>query len=117
MPLPVPEAPPMPMVRRPSHKSVIIQWQHPSSEAPLQGFTFRYTTDKAWESDNIQELRGVPVNLSQHTITGLKPSSTYIFQVRGISKYGDGYWSETSIPVNTLNGSVPAKVADLEVAH
>jgi len=117
MPLPVPESPPMPMVRRPGHKSVIIQWQHPLSEAPLEGFTFRYTTGKDWESDSIEELNGVPVNLSQTTISGLKPGSTYIFQVRGISKYGDGYWSETSIPVNTLNGSVPAKVADLEVAH
>mmetsp|Transcript_10808 Transcript_10808/g.24713 ORF Transcript_10808/g.24713 Transcript_10808/m.24713 type:complete len:458 (+) Transcript_10808:80-1453(+) len=117
MPPPVPEAPPMPMMRRPTHRTAIIQWQHPPSEAPLEGFTFRYTRAKDFESGAIEELPGIAPNMSQYLIQGLVPGATYIFQVRGVSKFGPGFWSETSIPMETPEGSEPAKVVDLAVAH
>jgi len=116
MPLPVPLAPPPPALRRATHHSAVIQWQHPATgDAPIESFRFRYTT-RTWAL-GFQEVHDVPANLSQYVIDGLETGETYTFQVRAVNKYGLGIWSDNSIPIKTLDGSEPSKIAKLSVPN
>jgi len=117
MPMPVPLPPPQPTLRRATHHSAVIQWQHPSpGGAPIESFRFRYTTSTDWSTD-IEEIRDVPHNQSQYLVNGLKPGMAYLFQVRAVNKYGMGIWSDSSIPTKTVEGQAPSKIKDLTVPH
>jgi len=117
MPLPVPLPPPQPTLRRATHHSAVIQWQHPSpGGAPIETFRFRYTTSSDWSTD-VEEIHDVPHNQSQYVVKGLKPGMAYLFQVRAVNKYGMGIWSDTSIPMKTVDGQAPSKIKDLSVPH
>jgi hypothetical protein len=117
MPLPVPLPPPQPTLRRATHHSAVIQWQHPSpGGAPIESFRFRYTTSTDWTTD-ITEIHDVPHNQSQYVVNGLKPGMAYLFQVRAVNKYGMGIWSDSSIPMKTVDGQAPSKIKDLTVPH
>jgi len=117
MPPPVPQPPPQPTMRRATHHSAVIQWQHPpSGDAPIDSFRFRYTADEDFSKGG-EEVIDVPANLSQYVILGLQAGRTYIFQVRALNKYGMGIWSESSIPIKTLNGHEPSKIVDLDIPH
>jgi hypothetical protein len=117
MPLPVPLPPPQPTLRRATHHSAVIQWQHPSpGGAPIESFRFRYTTSTDWSTD-ITEIHDVPHNQSQYVVNGLKPGMAYLFQVRAVNKYGMGIWSDSSIPMKTVDGQAPSKIKDLTVPH
>jgi len=110
MPSPVPPTLPQPNLRRATHHSVVIQWQHPPScDVKIDSFRFRYTTSEDWSKD-VEELQDVAPNLSQYTIMGLKPGKIYRFQVRALNKYGMGIWSDSSIPIHTLDGREPSKI-------
>jgi len=50
-------------------------------------------------------------------IEGLQAGKTYIFQARALNKYGMGIWSESSIPIKTLNGHEPSKIEALTIPH
>jgi len=119
MPLPVPEAPPQPSLRRATHHAAVIQWQHPElgpTGAAIESYRFRFTTSKDWKSD-VGEVGSVPCNVTQYTIDGLRAGQTYIFQVAAVNKYGMGVWSKSSIPLRTAEPSVPSKTKDLTVPH
>jgi predicted phage tail protein len=113
MPSPVPPVLPQPNLRRATHHSVVIQWQHPPScDVRIDSFRFRYTTSPDWSKD-VEELHDVAPNLSQFTIEHLKPGKVYRFQVRALNKYGMGIWSDSSIPIHTLDGKEPSKIKDV----
>lgn len=117
MPSPVPPQLPQPTLRRATHHSAVIQWQHPpASDVSIDSFRFRYTTSADWSQD-VQELRDVTSALSQYVVEGLRPGEKYIFQVRALNRFGMGIWSDASIPIRTLDGSEPSKVVDLTVPH
>jgi hypothetical protein len=117
MPPPVPQPPPQPTMRRATHHSAVIQWQHPpSGDAPIDSFRFRYTSSEDFSKGG-DEVHDVPANLSQYVIEGLQAGRTYVFQVRALNKYGMGIWSESSIPIKTLNGHEPSKILDLCIPH
>lgn len=117
MPLPVPAPPPQPSLRRATHHTAVIQWQHPDpGGAPIQSFRFRYTTSSDW-SHSVEEGGDVGHNLSQYTITGLLPGSTYLFQVCAVNKYGMSVWSNSSIPMKTVDGQAPSRIKDLQVPN
>jgi len=117
MPPPVPQPPPQPTMRRATHHSAVIQWQHPpSGDAPIDSFRFRYTAYEDFSKGG-DEVHDVPANLSQYVIEGLQAGKTYIFQARALNKYGMGIWSESSIPIKTLNGHEPSKIVDLDIPH
>jgi len=118
MPPPVPHPPPPPTLRRATHHSVVIQWQHPvPGDAPIQSFRFRYTTAEDFSSGSIEEVLDVPPNLSQYIVEGLTAGNSYIFQARAINKYGMGIWSDSSIAIRTLEGHKPSKIEELSVPH
>lgn len=117
MPLPVPLPPQQPTLRRATHHTVVIQWQHPDpGDAAIESFSFRFTTSDDWKSE-VEEVHDVSASLSQYVIQGLKPGKQYIFQVRALNRFGAGIWSDSSIPIKTLEGSEPAKIEDLTVPH
>lgn len=120
---PVNVVPPVPMtlgsptLRRATHHSVVIQWQHPPlCDVPVESFRFRYTSSSDWSQD-VNEIKDVAANLSQYVIQGLRPGMIYIFQVRALNRFGMGIWSENSIPIRTLDGGRPAKIQDLTAPH
>lgn len=118
MPLPVPRKLEQPTLRRATHNTVVIQWQHPeTSTVPVVSFRFRWTAGKDWKAGNVQELHDVPANASQHVVEGLTPGQTYIFQVTALNKYGMGIWSDSSIPIRTAEGRQPSKIQGLQVPH
>jgi len=111
---PVPITLNQPTLRRATHHSAVIQWQHPPfSQAPVLSFRFRHTSSADFGSDAV-EIEDVPPTLSQYVIQGLKPGHVYIFQVRAVNKYGMGIWSDSSIPIRTMDGAVPSTIEDLE---
>lgn len=117
MPPPVPLPPPQPTLRRATHHSTVIQWQHPQAgDAPIESFRFRYTTNEDFSKD-FEEVHNVPANLSQYVINGLQAGQTYTFQVRALNKYGMGIWSENSIPIRTLDGREPSKITEFSIPH
>jgi hypothetical protein len=117
MPPPVPQPPPQPTMRRATHHSAVIQWQHPpSGDAPIDSFRFRYTSNEDFSKGG-EEVHDVPANLSQYVIEGLQAGKTYIFQARALNKYGMGIWSESSIPIKTLNGHEPSKIQEFSIPH
>jgi len=120
MPLPVPAAPTKPTLRRATHHTVVIQWQHPDpGDAPITTFGFRHTTGSdTWKAkDTVVEIHDIQHNLSQYVVQGLAPGLEYFFQARAVNKYGAGIWSETSIPIKTLDGGEPAMIENLTVPH
>lgn len=131
MPPPVPPALNQPTLRRATHHTVVIQWQHPpTSVVPLESFAFRWTTiadtvkskslgtNEDWSGATpVQELGGVPPNTSQYVIDGLDPGQTYVFQARALNTYGMAVWSESSIPIKTQEGGPPCKIQDFSKAH
>mmetsp|Transcript_28054 Transcript_28054/g.51216 ORF Transcript_28054/g.51216 Transcript_28054/m.51216 type:complete len:438 (-) Transcript_28054:101-1414(-) len=117
MPPPVPNPPPQPTLRRATHHSAVIQWQHPpAGDAPIESFRFRYTTQEDFSKESV-EVHDVPANLSQYVINGLHAGLTYIFQVRALNRYGMGIWSDSSIPIKTLDGHEPSKITDFSIPH
>lgn len=117
MPPPVPHPPPQPTLRRATHHSAVIQWQHPTAgDGPIESFRFRYTTQEDFTKE-CQEVHDVPANLSQYLIDGLQAGTTYTFQVRALNKYGMGIWSDSSIPIKTLDGHEPSKINDFSIPH
>jgi len=115
MPPWVPSQLAQPTLRRATHHSVVIQWQHPTNkEVGVDSFRFRWTTSQDWKS-NVEELNGVPANLSQHIIHGLTAGQTYLFQVSAVNSYGMGIWSENSLPVKTPDAHVPSKIKRIDV--
>lgn len=117
MPLPVPAPPSKPTLRRPTHHSAVIQWMHPNQGgAPIESFRFRYTTSEDWKED-VTEIHDVPQNLSQYVIKGLRPGRQYLFQVRAVNKYGIGIWSESSVPMRTVEGQAPSQIQNLTIPH
>jgi hypothetical protein len=117
MPPPVPLPPPQPTMRRATHHSAVIQWQHPpAGDAPIDSFRFRFTSLEDFSKGG-EEVHDVPANLSQYVIEGLSAGRTYIFQVRALNKYGMGIWSESSIPIKTLDGHEPSKIANFTIPH
>merc|ERR1719382_113432 len=105
------------MLRRATHHSAVIQWQHPPpSPDPILSFRFRYTTSED-SSQDVEEVHDVNPTISQFTVLGLKPGNAYIFQVRAANKYGLGIWSESSLSIRTLDGHVPSKITELCVPH
>mmetsp|Transcript_19507 Transcript_19507/g.56743 ORF Transcript_19507/g.56743 Transcript_19507/m.56743 type:complete len:449 (+) Transcript_19507:67-1413(+) len=123
MPPPVPVKLPMPTLRRATHHTAVVQWQHPpATEVPIDSFRFRYTTEPRFPeglatSPHVVELADVPSNASQHTITDLRPGQTYIFQVRAVNSYGMGVWSDSSIPIKTADGREPSKIVNLSAPN
>lgn len=118
VPPPVPPMLQQPTLRRATHHTAVIQWQHPpASGVPVESFRFRWTTEKDWTSGNVEELHDVPANASQYVVSGLAPGRTYIFQVRALNKYGMGIWSDASIPIRTAEGREPSKILGLTVPH
>lgn len=120
---PVNVVPPVPMtlgsptLRRATHHSVVIQWQHPPlSDVPVESFRFRYTSSSDWSHD-VVEIKDVAANLSQYVIQGLRPGMIYIFQVRALNRFGMGIWSESSIPIRTMDGGRPSKIVNLTAPH
>jgi len=110
---PVPITLNQPTLRRATHHSVVIQWQHPPlSEVPVESFSFRHTSSPDW-SCNVTEIHDVAANLSQYVIEDLRPGQVYIFQVRAINRFGKAIWSENSIPIRTLDGDTPSRIEDL----
>eukprot|EP00933_Yihiella_yeosuensis_P084078 TRINITY_DN9844_c1_g1_i1.p1 TRINITY_DN9844_c1_g1~~TRINITY_DN9844_c1_g1_i1.p1 ORF type:complete len:446 (+),score=71.39 TRINITY_DN9844_c1_g1_i1:60-1397(+) len=107
---PVPITLNQPTLRRATHHSVVIQWQHPPpSDEPCDSFSFRYTSSGNWK-EGVSELTEIAPNLSQFVIQGLRPGQIYIFQVRAINRFGMGIWSESSMPIRTLDGKAPTKI-------
>ncbi|CAE7765446.1 TTN, partial [Symbiodinium pilosum] len=114
---PVPITLSQPTLRRATHHSAVIQWQHPPfSEAPVLSFCFRHTSSADWSND-IVDIHDVPPTLSQYVIQGLKPGHVYIFQVRAVNKYGMGIWSDSSIPIRTMDGATPSAIEDLAASE
>lgn len=114
---PVPITLNQPTLRRATHHSVVIQWQHPPvSDVHVESFRFRYTSSTDWSHD-VEEIKNVAANLSQYVIEGLRPGQIYIFQVRALNRFGMGIWSESSIPIRTLDGSAPSKIWDLQAPY
>ena len=114
---PVPTTLNQPTLRRATHHSAVIQWQHPPfSEAPVMSFRFRHTSSADWSSD-VVEIHDVSPALSQYVIQGLKPGHVYIFQVRAVNKYGMGIWSDSSIPIRTMDGATPSTIEDLQASE
>lgn len=110
---PVPITLNQPTLRRATHHSVVIQWQHPPvSKVPVDSFAFRHTSSRDWSSD-VTEINDVAANLSQYVIDDLRPGQVYIFQVRALNRFGKAIWSESSIPIRTLDGDVPSRIEDL----
>ncbi|CAE8735604.1 unnamed protein product [Polarella glacialis] len=116
---PVPITLNSPTLRRATHHSAVIQWQHPPESATLvESFRFRYgTSPTKWIPKDFVEIQDVSSNLSQYVIESLKPGSIYYFQVRALNTYGMGIWSDSSIPIRTLDGKEPSKVVELRVPH
>ncbi|CAK9049049.1 unnamed protein product [Durusdinium trenchii] len=113
---PVPKTLNQPTLRRSTHHSAVIQWQHPPfTDVPVDSFSFRHTTSADW-SGEVVEITDVSPSLSQYVITGLRPGQVYIFQVRAVNRYGKGIWSEGSIPIRTTDGSIPAKIETLKAS-
>jgi len=123
MPPPVPPRLQQPTLRRATHHTAVIQWQHPpASSTPVDSFSFRHTTAEDFPegtamTPDVTELHDIAPNLSQFLITKLKPGQRYIFQVRAINKYGMGIWSDNSIPIHTSAGKAPNKINDLSVPN
>jgi len=123
MPPPVPVKLPMPTLRRATHHTAVVQWQHPpATEVPIDSFRFRYTTlpqfpEGSHSHPEVVELTDVPSKASQHTITDLLPGRTYILQARAVNCYGMGVWSDTSIPIKTADGREPSKILGLSAPH
>mmetsp|Transcript_40445 Transcript_40445/g.102809 ORF Transcript_40445/g.102809 Transcript_40445/m.102809 type:complete len:439 (+) Transcript_40445:46-1362(+) len=121
VPPPVPHRLQQPTLRRATHHTAVIQWQHPqSSGVPVDSFGFRYTTAEAFPEGKVAnpaahyvEVTDVPSNASQFVIQNLRPGQQYIFQVRALNKFGKGVWSDTSIPTRTLEGKAPSKISSL----
>lgn len=93
-------------------------------------FRFRWTTildtvksksiatNEDWSGEvPVFDKHDVPPNTSQFLIEGLEPSTTYVFQVRALNKFGMGIWSDSSIPIKTLDGCAPSQIAGLQVPH
>merc|ERR1712060_970414 len=62
MPPPVPPVLPPPTLRRATHHSVVIQWQHPPldpAHPTVESFSFRYSTSGDWRKDT-REIVDVP---------------------------------------------------------
>lgn len=117
MPPPVPPTLPQPTLRRAQHHSAVIQWQHPRvNDVPLESFRFRYTASDDWKND-VTEIHDVPPTLAQFVVEGLLSGTTYHFQVVALNRYGMGIWSESSIPIRTLDGYAPSKIEGLSVPN
>lgn len=113
---PVPKTLNQPTLRRATHHSAVIQWQHPPfTDVPVASFSFRHTTSADW-SNEVVEITDVSPSLSQYVIPGLRPGQVYIFQVRAVNRYGMGIWSESSIPIRTTDGHIPAKIETLKAS-
>mmetsp|Transcript_59963 Transcript_59963/g.126953 ORF Transcript_59963/g.126953 Transcript_59963/m.126953 type:complete len:493 (+) Transcript_59963:78-1556(+) len=125
VPPPVPPQLQQPTVRRATHHTVVIQWQHPQATGtPVDSFNFRYTTDPAFPEGVVAdpekyfvEITEVPSNASQFVIQGLHPGLQYLFQVRAINRYGKGIWSESALPIKTPDGQAPSKILNLSAPN
>eukprot|EP00440_Ansanella_granifera_P063295 gb/GFBE01068635.1/.p1 GENE.gb/GFBE01068635.1/~~gb/GFBE01068635.1/.p1 ORF type:complete len:444 (+),score=96.36 gb/GFBE01068635.1/:1-1332(+) len=114
---PVPKQLNQPTLRRATHHSVVIQWQHPApTDVPVESFRFRFTSSSDWSHD-VVEIQEVGSTLSQYVIESLRPGQVYIFQVRALNRFGMSIWSESSIPIRTLVGGTPSKITDLRAPH
>jgi hypothetical protein len=118
VPSPVPPQLPPPTLRRATHHSTVIQWQHPPlSDVPIDAFQFRYSSSGDFESNDVQIVSGVPSNISQYVVEALAPGTNYAFQVTTLNRYGMGIWSDSSFQMRTLDGREPSKVNGLCVPH
>jgi hypothetical protein len=114
MPRPVPPKLAAPTLRKATHHSALISWM---ADVPVDRFRFRHTASSDFEGKDIVETLDIPANLSQYTIRGLAPGTTYIFQVTSENKHGMGIWSESSLPLRTREGEKPSKIGGLTVPH
>jgi hypothetical protein len=124
MPPWVPNQLQQPTLRRATHHSVVIQWQHPTNkEVGVESFRFRWTTATEFfierggsqTKSKVEELHGVSANLSQQVIGGLTAGETYLFQVSAVNSYGMSIWSESSLPIKTLDAHAPSKIKQIDV--
>jgi len=115
MPVPVPDAPAKAFVRKPTHHSVLVQWQHPPCNAfPIDTFRIRYCAgDTTFAPEKTTEIHDIPNKLSSYTVKNLEHGIAYYIQVSAVSKIGQGRWSAPSAPIKTLEGAVPSKVKGL----
>jgi len=117
MPVPVPAAPSRAFVRRPTHHTILVQWQHPPPSAfPVETFRIRYTSDtERFLPENTTEIHDIPAKLSSYTVINLDHGRTYFFQVSAVSRVGQGGWSEVSQAIRTLEGDVPHQIQGLRI--
>jgi hypothetical protein len=114
MPRPVPPKLAAPTLRKATHHSALISWM---ADVPVDRFRFRHTASTDFEAKDVIETLDIPANLSQYTLRGLAPGTTYIFQVTSENKHGMGIWSESSLPLRTRDGEKPSKIGGLTVPH
>jgi len=117
MPPPVPSQLIQPTLRKATHRSIVVQWQHPRSlQVPILSYRFRYTTSEDWNHD-VHEVTGVAADSSQITLEGLRCGETYTVQVQAENRYGRSIWSDSSVPLKTLDASQPSKVVNISIPH
>lgn len=118
VPSPVPLQMIAPTVRRPTHHSAVIQWQHPAAtDIPVDSFRFRYSSSGDWDAKDVVEILDVSTHATQYTVEGLSPGRTYYFQATAVNRHGMGIWSENSLTLTTMDGDTPSKVEELSVPH
>ncbi|MXY99253.1 hypothetical protein F4Y93_00895 [Candidatus Poribacteria bacterium] len=104
---PLPWAPDAPVVTGSSAISVTVNWE--ALPAAIMGYDLRYRQgDTLIFTDGPQDVTGTSA-----TITGLRPNTAYVVQVRGSNATGDGDWSDVGIG-KTATPSVSLDVDDAE---
>ena len=104
---PLPWAPDAPVVTGSSAISVTVNWE--ALPLAITSYDLRYRQgDILIFTDGPQDVTGTSA-----TITGLRPNTAYVVQVRGSNATGDGDWSPVSIG-KTATPSVSLDVDDAE---
>ncbi|XP_022097246.1 receptor-type tyrosine-protein phosphatase alpha-like [Acanthaster planci] len=88
--------------------SVILEWSEPD---PPNGVITHYNV-RYWKSGQLESIENdTDLVQSIHHVTGLKASTTYLFQVQAVTSPGAGPWSE-AINATTAIG-VPGPIRNL----
>ena len=104
---PLPWAPETPIVTGSSAISVTVNWE--ALPTAITSYDLRYRQgDILIFTDGPQDVTGTSA-----TITGLRPNTAYVVQVRGSNATGDGDWS----PVGIGRTAFPAVSLDVDDAE
>ena len=104
---PLPWAPETPIVTESSAISVTVNWE--ALPTAITSYDLRYRQgDILIFTDGPQDVTGTSA-----TITGLRPNTAYVVQVRGSNATGDGDWS----PVGIGKTATPSVSLDLDSAE